>query len=113
MKPKIYIASPYTLGDVAVNVRNQIEAAHKLMNAGFVPFVPLYSHFHHMMFPRPYSEWLDLDLEFLPVCDAVLRLPGESKGADVEVERAKELGIPIYHSITELILNRSKIALKK
>ncbi|GAG05287.1 unnamed protein product, partial [marine sediment metagenome] len=33
---------------------------------------------------------------WLEVCDCVLRLPGESAGADLEVERAKELGIPVY-----------------
>jgi hypothetical protein len=30
----IYIASPYTIGDVAANVHVQIEAAHKIMDAG-------------------------------------------------------------------------------
>jgi hypothetical protein len=29
-------------------------------------------------------------------CDALLRLPGESPGADREVKRARELWIPVY-----------------
>lgn len=29
-------------------------------------------------------------------CDAVLRLPGASKGADEDVRRARELGLPVY-----------------
>jgi hypothetical protein len=35
-------------------------------------------------------------------CDAVLRTPGESRGADLDVARARELGLPIYLSVDEL-----------
>ena len=105
MKTKVYIASPYTVGDVAVNVKAQLDAADMLMDLGFTPFVPLYSHFQHIVHPRPYQEWLDLDLEWLPVCDVVLRLPGESKGADIEVKKAKELNKPVVYSFDELIRN--------
>ena len=103
MKTKVYIASPYTVGDVAVNVKRQLDAANMLMDLGFTPFVPLYSHFQHMVHPRPYQEWLYLDLEWLPVCDVILRLPGESKGADIEVQKAKELNKPVVYSIDELL----------
>ena len=99
---KVYIASPYTKGDVAINVKVQLDCADKLMNMGFVPFVPLYSHFQHMAHPRPYADWIKLDLEWVRSCDCVLRLEGESSGADGEVEFAKKLGIPVYYSIEEL-----------
>ena len=36
-KIKVYIASPYTLGDVAVNVKNQIDAANELLELGYLP----------------------------------------------------------------------------
>ncbi|HEY7890454.1 MAG TPA: hypothetical protein VIC29_19700 [Steroidobacteraceae bacterium] len=29
-------------------------------------------------------------------CDAVLRLPGESQGADLDVERARQLGLRVF-----------------
>lgn len=99
---KVYIASPYTVGDVAVNVRRQIETADKLMNMGHTPFVPLLSHFQHLLFPRPYEDWVNNDLEWIPCCDCVLRLRGESKGADNEVKLAQKLGKPIYYSIAAL-----------
>ena len=35
-------------------------------------------------------------------CDAVLRLPGASRGADRDVARAQALGLPVYHHIEEL-----------
>ncbi len=100
---KVYIASPYTKGDVAVNVRTQLEMANKLMDLGFAPFAPLYSHFQHMAFPRPYEDLIKIDLEWVKVCDAVLRLPGESKGADGEVLYATDLNIPVFYTVEELI----------
>ncbi len=47
----IYIAGPYTLGDVAVNVRNAMMAGLDLMNMGFIPFVPHLSHWLHLLVP--------------------------------------------------------------
>jgi hypothetical protein len=101
-KIKVYIASPYTLGDVAVNVKRQITTADYLMDLGYAPFVPLYSHFQHMFHPRPYTDWIDIDLEWVKVCDYVLRLDGESSGADGEVALAVSLGIPVVYNIEEL-----------
>ena len=100
---KVYIASPYTLGDVAVNVKLQIDTADTLMNFKLLPIVPLYSHFQHMVHPRPYQDWIDIDLELVKISDCVLRLGGESKGADGEVKLAKELKIPVYYSLLELV----------
>lgn len=35
-------------------------------------------------------------------CDAVLRIPGESKGADLDVLRARELGLRIFSNLAEV-----------
>ncbi len=35
-------------------------------------------------------------------CDAVLRLPGESTGADQDVAIARRRGIPVYHRVEEI-----------
>ena len=35
-------------------------------------------------------------------CDAVLRLPGESTGADQDVAIAEQRGIPVYHRVEEI-----------
>ncbi len=102
MRAKIYVAGPYTKGDVAMNVHNAFRAANELADLGFAPFVPHFTHFWHLLFPRPYEFWLELDNQFLPHCDAVLRIPGESSGADKEVTLAEKLGIPIFHSIETL-----------
>ena len=102
-KIKVYIASPYTLGDVAVNVKRQINMADQLMTLGFVPFVPLYSHFQHLVHPRQYSDWIEIDKVWVLVCDCVLRLNGESSGADGEVKLAEENNIPVFYNKYDLI----------
>lgn len=38
----------------------------------------------------------------LGMCDAVLRIPGASTGADMDVARARALGLPIYTSVDEI-----------
>ena len=35
-------------------------------------------------------------------CDAVLRLPGASTGADNDVRLATERGLPVYHDVAEI-----------
>lgn len=102
MKKKVYIASPYTIGDPAVNVKRQIDMADRLMDAGFLPFVPLYSHFQHMVHPRPYQEWIEIDKSWIESCDYLLRLDGESSGADGEVVVAMELNMPVFYSFEDL-----------
>ncbi len=99
---KVYIASPYTKGDVAINVKKQIDTVDVLINKGFVPFAPLYFHFQHLVHPRPYEDWIELDLKWLEVCDCLLRLSGKSKGADKEVKKARKLGLPIFYSLEDL-----------
>ena len=99
---KVYVASPYTKGDVAVNVREAILAGNALADLGYAPFIPVLTHFWHLVCPRPYEFWCELDNQFLPHCDAILRVPGESVGADREVALAKSLGIPDFHSVGEL-----------
>lgn len=99
----VYIASPYTIGDVAVNVKAQMDIANALINLGYCPYAPLLSHFLHMNNPQPYERWMDIDFEMVTRCDIVLRLPGNSSGADREVCFAKSKNIPVVFSLSELI----------
>ena len=101
-KIRVYIASPYTLGDVAVNVKVQLDCVDELMTLGYAPYAPLYSHFQHMFHPRPYEDWIEIDLVWVKVCDCLLRLPGKSSGADGEVKCAEENNIPVFYSIKEM-----------
>lgn len=93
---RIFISGPYTNGDIAVNVRTAIEAASKLTDAGYTVYLPHLSHFWHLVSPRPYKDWIKLDLAWLKLCDAVVRLPGESPGSEIEKKEADGLGIPVF-----------------
>jgi len=38
----------------------------------------------------------------LEKCDAVLRIPGESRGADLEMDKAKDMGKTIFKSLDDI-----------
>jgi hypothetical protein len=101
-KWRVYVSGPYTKGDVEQNVRNAIKTGNDLADMGIMPFVPHLTHYWHQQHHRSYEFWLDLDLAFLPRCHAVLRLPGFSKGADIEEDEAHRLRIPVFTSIERL-----------
>jgi hypothetical protein len=99
----VYLASPYSQGDPAENVREHILAADTLMRLGYAFHAPLLSHFIHQQHPHAYEEWMALDMVMLARCDILLRLPGESPGADREVAEALRIGIPVAYSFAELM----------
>lgn len=98
----VYVSGPITLGDQAANIRAGIDAADRLMRNGFAPICPQLSHFWHMVHPHSHDEWMAIDLAFVEASDAVVRLPGQSRGADLEVEHAQRLGIPVYFGTDQL-----------
>ena len=103
MKKKlIYIACPYSIGDVAVNVHNAIKAAEIVVVLGAIPYMPLWTHFWHFMNPHPWEYWIQFDEYYVSICDVVWRLPGESKGADIETKQAEDLMKPVFYDLKEL-----------
>jgi len=106
-KKYIYIASPYSVGDAYLNVKRQIDCADEIMkyskDFNIYPYTPLMSHFHHEIYPHTYEFWMDQDFAWLEKCDFLIRLGGESSGADREVRRANELDIPVYYDLQDLI----------
>ena len=61
MKPLVYVAGPYTNPDPVWNTHTTVREAEKI-------------------------EALGCDVDVMHRCDAVVRLPGASTGADAEVE---------------------------
>lgn len=101
-KFKVYIAGPYTKGDVGINVRNAMDVCNKLINLGIIPFCPHLMHFQNISYPQSYETWLEYDIEWLKQCDIILRLNGESDGADYEVTVAEHRDMPVFYTIEEL-----------
>ena len=89
----VYVAGPMSVGDVEQNVRLGIDAASALLSSGFYPFVPHLSYYWESVSSFPYETWLGLDFGWLKKCDAIIRLPGMSEGADREMIEAKRLGL--------------------
>lgn len=98
----VYVAGPYSSGAVETNVYNAIRAGHRLMDLKLSPFIPHLFFFMNKFRSRPYENWLQVDLEWVTRADALLRLPGVSPGADREVERARQCGLPVLLSMEEL-----------
>ncbi|MFE7508978.1 DUF4406 domain-containing protein [Promicromonospora sp. NPDC057488] len=111
----ILIAGPYrsgTGGDptaMAANLARLEAAAWPVFAAGHIPMI---------------GEWVALPVlraagagptdpladevlypaaeRLLARCDAVLRLPGDSAGADQDVAIARRRGLPVYHDVAEI-----------
>ena len=99
---RIYVAGPLTKPDPVVNTRKAIEAGDALMQRGYAVFIPHLTLFWHLVVPHPWEIWLEHDIEWLSACDAVLLLPGESRGAERECAEAARLGIPVYRRFEDL-----------
>lgn len=99
----IYVAGPYTKGDPVLNTRAAIEVAETLAACGFVPFIPHLCHLWHLVAPHSIEFWYEWDMHWLSRCDALVRFPGESAGADREVVQAEAMGIPTFFSIEALL----------
>ena len=111
----ILVAGPYrsgTDGDPAAmeaNLRRLEEAAWPVYAAGHVPVV---GEWVALPVLRSAGATLDDDLaddvlyptaqRLLQHCDAVLRLPGESTGADQDVAIAESRGLPVYFDVADV-----------
>ena len=119
----ILIAGPYRTGTgddpdkMRINLERLEATALEVWNRGHLPVI---------------GEWLALPLmrtagsraigdelyqalgypvadRLIDRCDGVLRLAGESRGADGDVERARALGLPIYSSASQLPLGSPRV----
>lgn len=114
MKPLlILIAGPYrsgTNGDPALIARNLArleEASGPIFRLGHVPMIGEWVALPVLRTLEPGDSgegdvMYETARRLLQHCDAVLRLPGESSGADKDVEIAHELGLPVYRSLDEI-----------
>jgi Domain of unknown function (DUF4406) len=96
MKPLVYVAGPVTSAPLE-NTHAALVFGAGLIDTGLVaPVMPHLTCFWQMVTPRSYETWLAYDAEILRRCDALLRLPGASPGADREVELARRMQLPIF-----------------
>ena len=106
----IMIAGPYRSTSSesatrAANLHRLNEHAYVLFQKGHVPIIgvnlalPIIraageDHYDEIMMP--------LSLAVAERCDAIFRIPGESRGADQEVDRFRARGLPVFTSIDQV-----------
>jgi len=95
---RVYVAGPLTRGDQLLNIRKAIDVGDHIQSIGYNAFIPHLSCQWHMTHAHGYEWWMKWCLSWLETCAAIVRIPGESSGADREVARARELGIPVVES---------------
>ena len=112
----ILIAGPYRSGTgddpqkIADNLRRLESVALPLFRAGHVPMIgewvalPLLDQAGSTGVGGPLYDEIVYPVahRLLARCDAVLRLPGPSKGADEDVRIARERQIPVYFELSEV-----------
>jgi hypothetical protein len=112
----ILIAGPYRSGTgddpskMAANLKRLEEPSYALFKAGHVPMIgewvalPVWhaAGGHHVGDDLYEEIFHPVAGRLLALCDAVLRLPGESKGADNDVRIARERGIPVYYRLEDV-----------
>lgn len=95
-RPLLYVAGPYSKPDPVSNTHAVCRVAIEIYErTEWCPVVPHLSLLWQAVTPREYRHWLDYDLHLMRRCDAVVRLPGTSPGADEEIEEANRLGIRV------------------
>lgn len=97
---RVYCAGPLTLPEPGENINITVAVAERCVKAGWEPYVPHLNHLWHLIHPHDWEYWMARDLAWLPLCDVLVRIPGASRGADLEVAEAKRLGIRVIEGIT-------------
>ncbi|HET6298686.1 MAG TPA: DUF4406 domain-containing protein [Kribbella sp.] len=112
----ILIAGPYRSGTgddpdlMAKNLAKLEEAAWPIFRRGHVPMIgewvalPILSSAGATGVTDPLADQVMYPTaqRLLQHCDAVLRLPGASTGADQDVAIARDRGIPVYYDLDEI-----------
>lgn len=106
---KIYIAGPYTADTEFLRLRNvnaAIDVAFQLFSKGHYPYIPHLTHFIDLRASEigrflSWEDYIKWDLPWVEVCDALFYL-SPSRGADLELERARQLGRRVFYSIDEV-----------
>lgn len=100
---RIYIAGPISNGG-KLTPRGQYKAVKEaqkyyeaLIRTGWTPILPHLSYYAWLDFEEDvhWPRWIEMDLDHLDSVICVIRMPGDSKGADMEVKYAREHGIPV------------------
>jgi len=111
---RVYVAGAYSADnvmDVLRNIGRGEKLAAETFKAGFPTFCPWHDKSYVMEYPDAdftAQQFKNHSMAWLEVSNAVLLVPGweNSSGTRAELDRARELGIPFFHTLTDLIFYR-------
>ena len=114
---RVYVAGAYSADNVVQVLNNMgrgIRASLDVLLAGYAPFVPWFD-YHFNLYEKgeknlTVQHYYNYSMAWLEASDAVLVLPNSenSKGTQKELQRAKELNIPIFDTLGALCQNLPK-----
>lgn len=105
----IYVSCPYsaeTHEQRQDNTERAIAGGIRLMLKGHSPLIPTLMHYVDEIAIKnniefTWDDYMRICLDMLEKCDAILYM-GSSKGCDIELDFAKEKGIPVFYSVEEI-----------
>lgn len=109
---RVYVAGSYNSDNVIGvldNMRRGMRAATELLLAGFSPWVPWFDYHFQLMLRDDESlsieDYYRYSMEWVDVSEAmyVVKLSENSRGTQAEIDRANEIGIPVFYDMAELI----------
>ena len=109
----VYVAGAInapSAGKYLNNIRKGIQLSSKVFLAGFAPFCPFIDFHYNLVMNDEEIASIDTQdfyaysIAWLEKADCVLLVPGweGSTGTTLELERARDLNLPIFNSIQEL-----------
>lgn len=108
---RIYVAGKYSADnviEVLENMRRGMRIGAEVLAEGFAPFVPWMDYHFTLMRPKDklitIEDYYRYSMAWLEASDGVLVISGmlDSKGVKAEMDRAEELGIPIFSKLEEM-----------
>ena len=110
-KPLIYVAGTLTSGgslpatEIEKNVARAARVYGDLVSLGFACILPHTSWYLESLHGMKlgYSGWMAQCLRLVEACEAVYRISGPSKGADMECEHAADHGIQVWFHAPAMI----------
>lgn len=108
---RVYVAGRYSGSDVIEilsNMRKGIELSVEVMRAGFCPYIPWLDFQIGLHVDFDVETYKRIGLEWVKVCHAVILVPNQeiSSGVRAEIDMARNLGIPVFTTITDLLIWR-------
>lgn len=103
----VYVAGPLIAADhyaIRLNIDRAAAVGIEIARHGVSPVIPHTNTGAWFIGTCTHEFWYAATLELLRRCDAVITVPGweASVGAKGEVDEAKRLGLPVFHSIPDL-----------